>query len=53
MGVNAIMVFFKVIENEITYCPECGWNVEWEFFPGNNGLIEKHWCSHCGYFGDA
>jgi len=39
----------KTIEPEIQYCPECGWNLYTNFFPGNNGLVEKMWCSFCGY----
>lgn len=42
-----------MIEPEIHYCKECGWNLYASFFPGNNGSIEKYWCSFCGYFGDV
>jgi predicted RNA-binding Zn-ribbon protein involved in translation (DUF1610 family) len=31
------------------YCPECGWNMYRIFVPGNNGLVEKYWCSFCGF----
>jgi hypothetical protein len=40
-----------VIEPEIIYCPDCGWGMDFVFFPGNNGLIIKEYCSFCGYIG--
>jgi predicted RNA-binding Zn-ribbon protein involved in translation (DUF1610 family) len=40
-----------ITSDEIVYCPECGWNAESDFFPGNNGLVVKYWCSFCGWFG--
>ena len=35
-------------DDEIHYCPECGWSMEHVLWPGNNGLIVKLCCSHCG-----
>ena len=40
-----------MIAGEVEYCPECGWGVTQSLFPGNNGLVEKQWCSYCGWFG--
>jgi hypothetical protein len=34
---------------QIEYCPECTWNLYSDFFLGNNGLVEKFWCSFCGW----
>jgi ribosomal protein L37E len=36
-------------EDKIEYCPECGWNMYKIFVPGNNGFMEKYYCSFCGY----
>ncbi len=41
------------MEDEIEYCPYCGWNLYSDYFLGNNGLIKKYWCSFCGWFGDV
>jgi len=32
----------------IIYCPYCSWNLESGLFFGNNGVVRKYWCSHCG-----
>lgn len=36
-------------EDKIEYCPECHWNMYKIYVEGNNGLVEKYWCSFCGY----
>jgi len=35
-------------DDEIHYCPECGWSMDHVLWPGNNGLIIKEACNHCG-----
>ena len=37
-----------MIPDEIHYCPYCHWNLYSAFFPGNNGLVRKYYCSFCG-----
>ncbi len=38
-------------QEEIEYCPDCGWNMYSVLWPGNNGMVIRKACDHCGYLG--
>lgn len=42
-----------MIAGEVHYCPECTWNVYTVLWPGNNGFVERQYCSFCGWFGQV